>query len=230
MAGLRRAAADRDLAHVVRDFLELGALPGAVPSARLHAHQVVWEWALTALSESVEQVVSELVANSVAAVRAMPQIDPVRLWLLSDRRKVLVLVWDANPNPPALIEADEYARKRPGAVPGASVQRALGVIPDAAGGRQGCLGSMRHEHGPVDQPIVRWGLGRRRSSTLPGDPSRGGDGEYWPDRARSTVAEHSGQIRKVASIGSELGDLCGVPTEQVQGQREVARVPTAVGE
>jgi hypothetical protein len=25
----------------VRDFLELGAQPGAVPSARLHAHQIV---------------------------------------------------------------------------------------------------------------------------------------------------------------------------------------------
>lgn len=51
----------------VRDFLELGALPGAVPSARLHARQIVWEWALTPLSEQVEQVVSELMTNAVAA-------------------------------------------------------------------------------------------------------------------------------------------------------------------
>lgn len=92
-----------------RDFLELGALPGAVPSARLHARQIVWEWALTALTESVEQVVSELVTNSAAAARAMPQIEPVRLWLLSDIRKVVVLVWDANPQPPTLIEADDDA-------------------------------------------------------------------------------------------------------------------------
>lgn len=56
----------------------------------------------------MEQVVSELVTNSVAAARAMPQIEPVRLWLLSDTRKVVVLVWDANPQPPALTEADEY--------------------------------------------------------------------------------------------------------------------------
>ncbi len=74
----------------VRDFLELGALPGAVPSARLHARQIVWEWALTPLTESVGHVVSELVTNSVAAARAMPQIEPVRLWLLSDTRKVVV--------------------------------------------------------------------------------------------------------------------------------------------
>lgn len=93
----------------VRDFLELGALPGAVPCARLHAHQIVWEWSLTALTEQVEHVVTELVANSVAAARAMPQIDPVRLWLLTDKRKVLVLAWDANPQPPALVEADDDA-------------------------------------------------------------------------------------------------------------------------
>jgi len=31
----------------VQDFLELGALPGAVPSARLHTRQILWEWALT---------------------------------------------------------------------------------------------------------------------------------------------------------------------------------------
>ena len=93
----------------VQEFLELGALPGAVPSARLHARHIFWEWGLISLTEQVEQVVSELVTNSVAAARAMPQIGPMRLWLLSDTRKVLVLAWDANPQPPALTEADDYA-------------------------------------------------------------------------------------------------------------------------
>jgi anti-sigma regulatory factor (Ser/Thr protein kinase) len=89
----------------IRDFLELGALPGAVPSARLHARSILWEWSLTPLTEAVEQVVSELITNSVAAARAMPQTGPVRLWLLTDTRKVLVLAWDANPQPPALTDA-----------------------------------------------------------------------------------------------------------------------------
>jgi anti-sigma regulatory factor (Ser/Thr protein kinase) len=93
----------------VRDFLELGALEGAVPSARLHTRSILWEWELTPLTQAVEQVVTELVSNSVTAARAMPQIRPVRLWLLSDTRKVLVLVWDANPQSPALAEADEYS-------------------------------------------------------------------------------------------------------------------------
>src|SRR5450755_2547023 len=93
----------------VQDFLELGALPGAVPSARLHTRQLLWEWALTTLSNQAEQVVSELTTNAVTAARAMPQVPPVRLWLLTDKTQVLILVWDASPQPPALTQADEYA-------------------------------------------------------------------------------------------------------------------------
>jgi anti-sigma regulatory factor (Ser/Thr protein kinase) len=93
----------------VQDFLELGALPGAVPSARLHTREMLWEWALTALSDQAEQVVSELTANAVAAARTMPQIPPVRLWLLTDKRQVLILVWDACPQPPAIVQADDFA-------------------------------------------------------------------------------------------------------------------------
>jgi hypothetical protein len=36
----------------------------------------------------------------------MDGIPPVRLWLLSDRQRVLVLVWDANPQPPIRIDVD----------------------------------------------------------------------------------------------------------------------------
>jgi anti-sigma regulatory factor (Ser/Thr protein kinase) len=93
----------------VQDFLELGALPGAVPSARLHTRQLLWEWALAPLSANAEQVVSELTTNAVAAARAMPEISPVQLWLLTDMRQVLILVWDACPQPPTLIQASEYA-------------------------------------------------------------------------------------------------------------------------
>jgi anti-sigma regulatory factor (Ser/Thr protein kinase) len=93
----------------VGDFLELGALPGAVPSARLHARQILWEWSLTALAEQVEQVVSELVANAVAAAGAAGPVQPVRLWLLTDGSQVLVLVWDASPGLPARAEPDDEA-------------------------------------------------------------------------------------------------------------------------
>jgi len=53
-----------------RDYLELGALPTAVPCARLHARLLVREWGLTTLVGNVEILVSELVTNAVHASRA----------------------------------------------------------------------------------------------------------------------------------------------------------------
>jgi anti-sigma regulatory factor (Ser/Thr protein kinase) len=87
----------------LRDFIELGALPGAVPCARLHARQLIWEWGITGLSESAELLVSELVTNAVQASRAMQRITPVRLWLLTDKARVLILVWDASPRAPERV-------------------------------------------------------------------------------------------------------------------------------
>jgi anti-sigma regulatory factor (Ser/Thr protein kinase) len=93
-----------------RTHLELGALPGAVPCARLHARQVLWEWRLSDLNEAAELVVSELVTNAVQASveAARPGLDdsePARvpavwLWLTSDGRQVVVEVGDGSPRPP----------------------------------------------------------------------------------------------------------------------------------
>lgn len=94
----------------LRDFLEYGALPSAVPSARLHARQIAWEWGLCVLGENVELVVSELMTNGIAAAaRAIEPISVVRLWLLADTARILILVWDANPRPPVPVQVDEYA-------------------------------------------------------------------------------------------------------------------------
>jgi hypothetical protein len=38
----------------LRSSLILGALPGAVPCARLHARQVLWEWGLDSVAKTVE--------------------------------------------------------------------------------------------------------------------------------------------------------------------------------
>jgi hypothetical protein len=83
----------------LRSFLELGALPGAVPCARLHARNVLWEWGLASLAEDTELLVSEVITNGVQASRAMTQA-AVRLWLVSDRARVVILAWDASPLPP----------------------------------------------------------------------------------------------------------------------------------
>lgn len=84
------------------DSLELGALSGAVPSARLHTRHVLREWGLTELADSAELVVSELVTNAVKATRDAGLDDPVRISLLADDASVLVVVSDASPNPPRL--------------------------------------------------------------------------------------------------------------------------------
>ena len=93
----------------LQDFLELGALAGAVPCARLHARQVLWEWGLRSLGENAELLVTELVTNAVKASRAMTQAFPVRLWLVSDSAQILILVWDASPQPPVRMDTSDEA-------------------------------------------------------------------------------------------------------------------------
>lgn len=60
---LRSGVGPASTAWPLRSHLALGALPGAVPSARLHTRLVLMEWGLHELTEAVELVVSELVAT-----------------------------------------------------------------------------------------------------------------------------------------------------------------------
>jgi anti-sigma regulatory factor (Ser/Thr protein kinase) len=93
----------------LQDFLELGALPSAVPCARYHCRQVLWEWRLTGLADSAELMVSELVTNAITACRSAGSDFPVRLWLLSDGAQVLIVVWDASPHLPARVDVSAEA-------------------------------------------------------------------------------------------------------------------------
>lgn len=94
----------------LRSFIELGAYTGAVRCARLHAQLVLREWGFTGLSDTCAQVISELVTNSVQASEAAGEFTTVRLWLFSDKEKVLILVWDGLPQPPApRTDVDELA-------------------------------------------------------------------------------------------------------------------------
>lgn len=90
-------------------FLELGAFPGAVPCARLHAKQVLWEWGMARRCEAAELLVSELVTNAVHVSRLNAQTGPVRLWLLADRARALILVWDSSSLRPVRMSAREDA-------------------------------------------------------------------------------------------------------------------------
>jgi len=123
----------------LQSFLELGALAGAVPCARLHTRHVLWEWGLTALRDDAELLVSELVTNAVHASRSMEWIFPVRMRLLSDRAQVAIVVWDANPQPPVRTEAGQDDEKRARADAGGRDQRAVGLERHAGHGREGRL-------------------------------------------------------------------------------------------
>lgn len=110
----------------LRSFLELGALPSAVPCARLHARQVAWEWGLAQLGDDLELLVSELMTNAVAAARAL---EPVRLWLLSDASQITVLVWDPSPQPPERTPIDDEAESGRGLLLVEAVSRRWGWYP-----------------------------------------------------------------------------------------------------
>ena len=116
----------------LRTFLELGALPSAIPCARLHAKQVAWEWNLSHLADATELVVSELTTNALRASAGLTAsrfagkfavgTPPVRLWLYSDGERVLIQVWDGNDEMPARQEVD----------PGAGSGRGLLIVESLA--------------------------------------------------------------------------------------------------
>lgn len=86
--------------------LQLGALPTAVPCARLHARLVLGEWGLQSTADTAELLVSELTTNSIAAARAIPERPPVGLRLSADGSLVLIEVWDGSIEPPGLGDAE----------------------------------------------------------------------------------------------------------------------------
>jgi hypothetical protein len=87
----------------LRSYLELGAYRPAAGSARGHARNVLAEWGLSAFTDAVALIISELVTNSVTATKEVAWeagIPPVRLWLLggagaAGTGEVMVVVWDA---------------------------------------------------------------------------------------------------------------------------------------
>lgn len=89
----------------LRSYLELGALPDAVPCARLHVKQVAWEWGLEDLGDALELVTSELVTNAVHISRESG-LPSVRLWLRANQEHVVIQVWDGDHRLPTPQETD----------------------------------------------------------------------------------------------------------------------------
>jgi anti-sigma regulatory factor (Ser/Thr protein kinase) len=100
----------------LRCYLELRAVPVAVPIARRHVRNILQKWQIRALADTVELLVSEIVTNAVSASASVTgQQDepgqqagmlPVRLWLASDRHVVTIRVWDADHHRPRAQDAE----------------------------------------------------------------------------------------------------------------------------
>lgn len=91
--------------------LVLGALPSAVPCARLHAKAVLHEWGLGHLAETFELIVSEIVTNAIKASRGLVTDDypfppTIQVWLCADEKQVSVKVWDGSNRMPQKREPD----------------------------------------------------------------------------------------------------------------------------
>ena len=101
-----RPAQQTAAAWPLMSHLELGALPTCVGSARKHARAVTQEFGLSALADSVELVVSEIVTNAVRAATSLLDdnlaIPVIHLWLASDLECALIRVWDSSDQPPIL--------------------------------------------------------------------------------------------------------------------------------
>jgi hypothetical protein len=61
---------------------------------------------VSSLIDSTELLVSEIITNAVRISREM-DFPAVRLWLLCDRTRVVVLAWDPSPLPPLPVTPDE---------------------------------------------------------------------------------------------------------------------------
>lgn len=94
----------------LRTYLELAALPTAVPCARLHARNVLYEWHLGPLADTVELLVSEILTNAIrasaTAAQPGPGVPTTKVWLTSDGQRVLIEVWDSGRHRPAPHDPD----------------------------------------------------------------------------------------------------------------------------
>jgi anti-sigma regulatory factor (Ser/Thr protein kinase) len=66
----------------------------------LHARHLLREWGLDGLADTAELLTSELVTNAVQAMAAQEDQSAVALRLSTDHVRVLIEVWDADPQPP----------------------------------------------------------------------------------------------------------------------------------
>jgi anti-sigma regulatory factor (Ser/Thr protein kinase) len=101
----------------------MAALPSAVGRARSYARWALDSWQLSAMADTVELLVSELVTNAVGATGVVDEsvderlvagaVKPIYLCLSARAETLLIEVWDVSaelPVPRAASEEDETGR------------------------------------------------------------------------------------------------------------------------
>ena len=76
----------------LRSYLELSALPTAMPCARLHTRPLLWASRMNGLAATSELLVSELVTNTVKATAGHDDQVALRLWLSRNNSRVFIEV------------------------------------------------------------------------------------------------------------------------------------------
>ena len=149
-----------------RDGVELGAYPSAVPCARNRAREILREWQLVDLTETATIAISELMTNACLATQAEELGTPVRLWMLGDRMRLGIMVWDASLRHPIPGDADDLAEGGRGLALVAAITR--GEFDAAISGRWGFY----FPSADFDGGKVVWLLLQQSGTTDPGLPQR----------------------------------------------------------
>jgi anti-sigma regulatory factor (Ser/Thr protein kinase) len=131
-AGLSAAPA---MAWPLADRLDLGALPSAVPCARLHTRAILAEWGLAHLNDTAELVISELATNALQATRAAGLTSPLTIHLHANEAYLRIGVWDALRQPPAQHPHDLAADHGRGLQIVAALSHDWGTYHPAHGGK-----------------------------------------------------------------------------------------------
>ena len=118
-----------------QSYLELGAYPSAVPCARLHVRNVLFEWGARSIVDTVELIVSELITNAVNAASGYQTAPYLRLRLSMGTDHVLVQVWDGNPQLPQQQPHDLDAESGRGLEIVAGLSARWGAQPQPFGGK-----------------------------------------------------------------------------------------------
>jgi anti-sigma regulatory factor (Ser/Thr protein kinase) len=95
----------------LQTYLELAALPSAVPCARGHFRAVAHEWGLGELADTAELLASELVSNAIRAAESLRTradqalLPVVRITIVLNGSDLVIRVWDASDDMPVRQEA-----------------------------------------------------------------------------------------------------------------------------